>query len=145
MLVKHILDTKARSGTLTIKPGDTISEAAAILSEKRIGALIVSESGETVDGILSERDIVREIGKNGVGCMSDSVSKLMTSTVVACGLNDNVISLMSKMSEGRFRHMPVVKDGKLIGVVSIGDVVKARIDTIEQENAALTDMIHGNV
>ncbi len=145
MLVKHILLSKANTGTLTIKPGDTISEAAGILSEKRIGALIVSETGDTVDGILSERDIVREIGKNGVGCMSDCVRELMTSTVVACGPNDNVIRLMSKMSEGRFRHMPVVEAGKLIGVVSIGDVVKARIDMIEQENAALTDMIHGNV
>jgi len=145
MLVKHILQTKTQTGILTIKPGDTISDAAAILSEKRIGALIVSEAGDTVDGILSERDIVRELGKNGVGCMSDNVSELMTSTVVACSPDDNIIRLMSKMSEGRFRHMPVVEQGKLVGVVSIGDVVKARIDTIEQENAALTDMIHGNV
>lgn len=145
MLVKHILQSKAQMGILTVKPGDTISDAAVILSEKRIGALIVSENGNTIDGILSERDIVREIGKNGVGCMSDSVSKLMTSTVVACGPDDNVIRLMSKMSEGRFRHMPVVDNGKLIGVVSIGDVVKARIESIELENAALTDMIHGNV
>ncbi len=145
MLVKHILDAKSQTGILTIKPGDTISDAAGMLSEKRIGALIVSQSGDTVDGILSERDIVREIGKNGVGCMSDCVSELMTSTVVACGPNDNIISLMSKMSQGRFRHMPVVEGGKLIGVISIGDVVKARIESIEQENAALTDMIHGNV
>lgn len=145
MLVKHILGAKAQQGILTIKPGDTISDAAGILSEKRIGALIVSENGDTIDGILSERDIVREIGKNGVGCMSDCVRELMTSSVVACKPDDNVIRLMSKMSEGRFRHMPVVENGKLIGVVSIGDVVKARIESIEQENAALTDMIHGNV
>ncbi len=145
MQVKHILQSKSVKGILTIKPGATISDAAEILSEKRIGALIVSQNGKSVDGILSERDIVREIGKNGVGCMSDCVSELMTKTVVACGPNDKVLLLMSKMSEGRFRHMPVVEDGELIGVVSIGDVVKARIESIEQENAALTDMIHGNV
>ncbi len=145
MQVRHILQTKSQKGILTIKPEDTISNAAGILSKKRIGALIVSNNGKSVDGILSERDIVREIGKNGVGCMSDCVSKYMTKTVVACGPNDKVILLMSKMSEGRFRHMPVVENGELIGVVSIGDVVKARIESIEQENAALTDMIHGNV
>ncbi|MBL4807951.1 MAG: CBS domain-containing protein [Rhodobacteraceae bacterium] len=145
MLVKQILSSKSQSGILTIKSGDTIELAAGILSEKRIGALIVSENGKSVDGILSERDIVREIGKNGIGCMSDCVRELMTKTVVACGPNDNDVSLMAKMTDGRFRHMPVVEDGILIGVVSIGDVVKARIESIEQENAALTDMIHGNV
>lgn len=145
MLVKNILNTKATGGVLTVKSGDKISDAAKILSEKRIGALIVSDDGNAVDGILSERDIVREIGKNGVGCMSDCVRELMTSTVIACSPDDSVNTLMSKMSEGRFRHMPVVDGGALIGVVSIGDVVKARIEMIEQENSALTDMIHGKV
>lgn len=145
MKVEQLLQSKSLSGVLTVKPGDTISKAAEMLSENRIGALIVSENGEQVDGILSERDIVREIGKNGVGCMSDCTRDLMTSTVVACGPQDSVVSLMSKMSAGRFRHMPVVSEGKLIGVVSIGDVVKARIELIERENAALTDMLHGKV
>ncbi len=145
MKVEQLLQSKSLGGVLTVKPGDTISKAAEMLSENRIGALIVSENGEQVDGILSERDIVREIGKNGVGCMSDCTRDLMTSTVVACGPQDSVVSLMSKMSAGRFRHMPVVSEGKLIGVVSIGDVVKARIELIERENAALTDMLHGKV
>ncbi len=145
MQVKHILQTKDLTGALTIKAGAKINEAAAIMSEKRIGALVVSESGTTVDGILSERDIVRELGKSGAGCLGDTVSSLMTKTVIACRPDEKVISLMAKMTKGRFRHIPVVEDNALIGVVSIGDVVKARIEAIEQENAALTDMIHGNV
>lgn len=145
MQVKHILGTKDLTGALTIKAGAKINQAAAIMSEKRIGALVVSESGTTVDGILSERDIVRELGKTGAGCLDDTVSSLMTKTVIACSPDEKVISLMAKMTKGRFRHIPVVEDGVLIGLVSIGDVVKARIEAIEQENAALTDMIHGNV
>ncbi len=145
MNVKQILQSKPSHTILTIKPEDSISDAAEMLSLNRIGALIVSENGKSVDGILSERDIVREIGKNGVGCMSDCTKELMTANVIACAPSDSVDSLMSKMSEGRFRHMPVVDEGELVGVVSIGDVVKARIEMIEQENAALTDMIHGKV
>jgi len=145
MNVSQILQAKPINEILSIKPGDTVEKAAGMLSEHRIGALIVSEDGALVDGILSERDIVREIGKNGVGCMSNCARDLMTSTVVACSLNDSVVSVMAKMSAGRFRHMPVVNEGALVGVVSIGDVVKARIELIEQENAALTDMIHGKV
>jgi CBS domain-containing protein len=145
MNVSQMLKAKPSNTVLTIKPGDTIEKAAGLLSEHRIGALIVSEDGNIVDGILSERDIVREIGKNGVGCMSNCTRDLMTKTVVACSPSDSVVSLMAKMSTGRFRHMPVVSEGKLVGVVSIGDVVKGRIELIEQENAALTDMLHGKV
>jgi len=145
MNVSQMLKAKPANTILTIKLNDTINQAAEMLSEHRIGALIVSDDGETVDGILSERDIVREIGKNGIGCMSNCACDLMTKTVVACAPSDSVISLMAKMSKGRFRHMPVVNDGKLVGVVSIGDVVKARIELIEQENSALTDMLHGKV
>lgn len=143
MNVSQILQAKPQNNILTIKPSDTIEHAAGMLSEHRIGALIVSEDGKQVDGILSERDIVREIGKNGVGCMSNCTRELMTKTVIACSPSDSIVSLMAKMSTGRFRHMPVVSEGALVGVVSIGDVVKARIELIEQENSALTDMIHG--
>ncbi len=145
MNVSQLLQAKPVVGVLSVKPGDTITQAAELLSQHRIGALIVSENGEQVDGILSERDIVREIGKSGVGCMSNCTRELMTAEVITCTSQDSVVSLMSKMSNGRFRHMPVVDDGKVVGVVSIGDVVKARIQLIEQENAALTDMIHGKV
>lgn len=144
MLVKNILDQKAIGGVLTIKSTDSLMDAAKILSEKRIGALIVSDADGRVDGILSERDIVRELGRSGTGCMDQTVATVMTGKVIACQPTDNVMSVMEKMTEGRFRHMPVIEDGKLSGVVSIGDIVKGRITEIESENSALADMIAGN-
>ncbi len=145
MNVSQMLQAKPSNEILTIKPEDTVTHAAELLSKHRIGALIVSGDGQAVEGILSERDIVREIGKSGIGCMSNCARDLMTTNVISCAPSDSVISLMGKMTSGRFRHLPVVHEGKLVGVVSIGDVVKARIELIEQENAALTDMLHGKV
>jgi len=145
MLVKNILDQKPITGVLTIKSTDTLMVAAQILSEKRIGALIVSDADNRVDGILSERDIVRELGRSGTGCMDQTVATIMTGTVIGCRPNDNLISVMEKMTDGRFRHMPVIEDGALIGVISIGDVVKRRIVQIENENSAMSDMIAGNI
>lgn len=144
MLVKNILDQKPIGGVLTIKSTNSLMDAAKILSEKRIGALIVSDSEGSVDGILSERDIVRELGRSGTSCMTENVASIMTDTVIACHPSDNVMSVMGKMTDGRFRHMPVLDEGKLVGVVSIGDVVKGRIGEIESENSALADMIAGN-
>lgn len=144
MLVKNILDQKPIGGVLTIKSTNSLMDAAKILSEKRIGALIVSDSEGSVDGILSERDIVRELGRSGTACMTENVASIMTDTVIACHPTDNVMSVMGKMTDGRFRHMPVLDEGKLVGVVSIGDVVKGRIGEIESENSALADMIAGN-
>jgi CBS domain-containing protein len=144
MLVKNVLDQKPTGGVMTIKSTNTLMQAAQILSEKRIGALIVSDVEGRVDGILSERDIVRELGRSGTGCMDNTVATVMTGTVIACHSNDNLVSVMGKMTDGRFRHMPVIDDGKLIGVISIGDVVKRRMDEIETENSALADMIAGN-
>lgn len=144
MLVRQILSSKPDMPVLTISPDASISDAAAILAEKRIGALIVSSDGNSVDGILSERDIVREIGERGSGCLVEKVSELMTSSVVGCAPGDTVPSVLEKMTDGRFRHMPVIEDGRMIGVVSIGDAVKARIDEVENENSALTEMIAGH-
>lgn len=145
MLVKEILGQKPVGGVLTIKSSDSLMSAARILSDKRIGALIVSDSNNSVDGILSERDIVRELGKSGAGCMDQDVASIMTGTVIACHPDDNVNGVMGKMTDGRFRHMPVIDGGVLVGVVSIGDLVKARIGEIETENSALADMIAGNI
>jgi CBS domain-containing protein len=143
MLVKQILAGKPQDGIIKIKSTDTVSAAASILAVKKIGALIVSDDGNTVDGILSERDIVREIGTRGVDCMRDEVGQIMTTSVIGCLPGDTVNSIMEKMTDGRFRHMPVIDDGAMIGVISIGDVVKARIAEMESENSALTDMISG--
>lgn len=144
MLVQNILSSKPVTGILTISASKSVADAAAILSEKRIGALIVSEDGQTVAGIISERDIVRRLGSSGPDCLSMRVGDLMTADVVACAPGDSAVSVLERMTAGRFRHMPVVADGKLVGVISIGDVVKARIDEVEHENSALTDMIAGH-
>lgn len=144
MTARHILTGKAENTILTIKPDATVQDAAQILSEKRIGALIVSRDGQSLDGMLSERDIVRELGRRGPQCMQDKVDLLMTADVITASPGDTVVALLGKMTEGRFRHLPVVEDGKLIGVISIGDAVKRRIEEVEFENTALTDMIAGH-
>lgn len=143
MLVRQILSEKGSSAVETVKSGVTIAEACKILSGKRIGALIVSADGERVDGVLSERDIVRELGKVGADCLSRKVGDMMTADVIGCTPGETAVSVLQRMTAGRFRHMPVLEDGKLAGVISIGDVVKARMSEIEMENTALADMIRG--
>ncbi len=141
MTVRKILQGKGTDNIITAKPDDSVESVAALLAENRIGAVIVSASGENVEGILSERDIVRALGTQGVGCMQQEARELMTAKVESCGIDDTAMSVMERMTQGRFRHMPVVDDGKLIGVISIGDAVKARISEIQNENQALTGMI----
>lgn len=143
MIVKQILAQKGSNRVETISPNATISEAAQILSKKKIGALIVSADGAAVAGIISERDIVRELGVSGDACLTGNVVTIMTANVVGCSPADNAVKILDTMTKGRFRHMPVIVDGKLAGVISIGDVVKARIAEIEMENTALADMIRG--
>lgn len=141
MIVRNIIGTKQIRQILTVKPSDTIKTATEILAKNRIGAVIVSGDGEIVDGILSERDIVRALGTAGAGVLTSQVDELMTSSVIGCHPDDTANSVMEKMSEGRFRHMPVIENNRMVGVISIGDVVKARITEIQQENSALTGMI----
>lgn len=145
MLVQQILASKPVKTIMTIGPDKTVKDAIAILSENRIGALIVSRTGEDVAGIISERDVVRELGHRGTSSLEDAIGTAMTSNVISCAPTDTAVGVLEKMTNGRFRHMPVQDGGKLVGVISIGDVVKARIDEIEQENSALTDMIAGAV
>ncbi|MEL6679588.1 MAG: CBS domain-containing protein [Pseudomonadota bacterium] len=142
MLVQHILDGKP-AGVETIAPTATIKDAADILSSRKIGALVVSEDGTTLRGILSERDIVRELGARGADCLTDEVRDLMTAKVESCIAAEPTDAVLERMTSGRFRHMPVVDDGKVTGIISIGDVVKARIEMMESENLALTEMIKG--
>ena len=110
MLVSQILSAKAVGGVQTIKPSTTVSDAASELSTKRIGALVVSDDGKVAAGILSERDIVRELGKRGPVCMSDTVADLMTKNPVTCAPDDTADAVLAKMTEGRFRHLPVVEN-----------------------------------
>ncbi len=144
MTVRQILKAKPTHDILTIKPDMTVAEAAAILSEKRIGALIVSKDGQSLDGMLSERDVVRELGKEGKEVLDRKVSELMTAKVITASPDLMASKVLQMMTEGRFRHMPVMEGGKMVGVISIGDVVKDRIQEVEAENSALTEMIVGH-
>jgi CBS domain-containing protein len=131
MIVAHILASKGRD-VATTTADKTISEVVAELSARKIGALVVVERGR-VTGIVSERDIVKAIGLRGAGILDDLVSSIMTRDVVTCRESDTINGVMSRMTRRRFRHMPVVEDGDLVGIVSIGDVVKARIEEVEYE------------
>ena len=145
MLVHQILRAKTRGaeGVLSITPDRSVAEAARILSEHRVGALVVSPDGARISGILSERDIVRETGRRGPSCLDDSVSALMTAQVVTCEPDELADAVLGKMTAHRCRHMPVVRDGRMIGLISIGDVVKARLDELSMEKEALKGMIMG--
>ncbi|SLN38745.1 Hypoxic response protein 1 [Falsiruegeria litorea R37] len=144
MLVRAILNSKSGSGVVTVKTSTSVADAAKILSEKRIGTVVVSDDGETPAGILSERDIVRELAKSGSGCLTQAVSTYMTSELVTCTSDSSVQDVLAQMTEGRFRHMPVVEDGKLIGIVTLGDAVKAQLAEVAMEKDALAGMIMGH-
>ncbi|MGR3837124.1 MAG: CBS domain-containing protein [Cognatishimia sp.] len=144
MLVQQILKSKGDTGVMTVAPGSLVQDAAKILAEKRIGTVVVSADGKAAVGILSERDIVRELAKRGASCMSDSVDNVMTANPVTCGLGDSADSVLERMTEGRFRHMPVCEDGEMVGLVTLGDVVKARLSEVSMEKDALEGMIMGH-
>lgn len=143
MNVAAILRHKPVQTVETISPSAQLSDAAAVLSAKRYGALVCSTDGETVEGMISERDIVRVLGVDGPSCMDRSIASVMTKTVKTCAPEDTVEDVLHRMSNGRFRHMPVVVEGKMVGLVSLGDIVKERIDMLEHEASALTEMIKG--
>lgn len=144
MLVHQILKLKADDGVVTVAPGATIASVAELLSARRIGAVIVSPDGKHVEGIVSERDIVRELGRQGAACLPTKIDAIMTKAIIGCTRNDSAVDILEKMTEGRFRHMPVMDGDVMIGLISIGDVVKARLDELHMEKEALTGMIMGN-
>ena len=144
MLVSQILKSKGDTGVMTVAPGSKVQEAAKVLADKRIGTVVVSPDGKAAVGILSERDIVRGLSKVGAHCLSDDVDGLMTRDPVTCRLDDTADMILAKMTEGRFRHMPVVEDGAMVGLVTLGDVVKARLSELAMEKDALEGMIMGH-
>ncbi|SFI60272.1 CBS domain-containing protein [Celeribacter neptunius] len=144
MIVGQILKAKAIEETITIRPDMTVGEAAELLSSRKIGAVIVATDPKKPEGILSERDIVRELGKIGSEVLVHKVSDFMTSKLTSCKSDDTALAVLERMSTGRFRHMPVIENGEMIGLVSIGDVVKARLDELAMENNALEGMIMGH-
>jgi CBS domain-containing protein len=135
--------SKGTSDVMTVPPGTLVSEVTKILSEKRIGGLVVSADGKTALGILSERDIVREIGRRGQSCLGDRVEDMMTAEIVTCSRSDRADSVLATMTSGRFRHMPVVEEGEMVGLITIGDVVKYRLSELAMEKDALEGMIMG--
>lgn len=132
MSVAAILNGKGHD-TITMQEDALLSEVCETLAKYKIGAVVVCDAGKTIRGIVSERDIVRVIGGQGPEALKSTVASVMTREVVTCTEESSVNEVMSRMSQGRFRHMPVVKDGKLAGVISIGDVVKYRIAQVEME------------
>ena len=143
MLVSQILKSKANDAVLTIRPDATVAEAARMLSERRIGSLVVSADGRHALGILSERDIVREIGRRGPACLEDRAESMMTRDLITCTRGDSADDVLATMTRGRFRHLPVVENEEMVGLISIGDVVKARLSELSMEKDALEGMIKG--
>lgn len=141
MIVSHILDQKGRD-VATIAPGKTMADLVAILGSRRYGALVVAEADGNILGIVSERDVVKVLARDGAGALNDPVSKHMTTKVITCTATDTIEVVMQSMTNGRFRHMPVSTNGKLDGIISIGDVVKARIEQMAQESQALREYIN---
>lgn len=143
MLVQQILKSKADDGVVTVAPQSRVSEAAALMAARGIGALVVSGDGKRAEGIISERDLVRSLGRRGPVCLNDTVASMMTRDPETCALDEAVESVMTRMTEGRFRHLPVVEGGEMVGLISIGDVVKARLTELAMEKDALEGMIKG--
>ena len=142
MNVETILRTKGRAVT-TIRLGETVGAAIEMLVSRNIGALVASEDSEKVEGIISERDIVNALARHGAGLLSLTVAQVMTRPVVTCDPAESVGELMAEMTNRRIRHLPVVQDGRLCGIVSIGDLVKNRLDEIEYEASSLRSFIAG--
>ncbi len=132
MTVAAILSEKGRD-VVTATPDQTVGEICAVLTEMKIGAIVVHDPDDAIVGILSERDIVHVIASNGTDALVMPVKSVMTAKVMTCSEDETIIAVMERMTRGRFRHMPVVRDGALIGVVSIGDLVKFRIEQAERE------------
>ena len=140
MTVKAILAQKG-SDVATIEPTVTLAHATKLLAERRIGAVLILGIEGRVAGILSERDIVRVLAERGAAALDDRVDQVMTRRVFTCSEGDTVAQVMEQMTAGKFRHVPVVEEGKLVGIISIGDVVKHRVHEIESESNALREYI----
>ncbi len=140
MHVANILKVKG-TDVVTIGPDETVAATARLLNVKRIGAALVCDASSKVVGVISERDIIRGVAVNGERALEMQVRDLMTSEVIACKPTDTIAEVMKMMTMRRFRHMPVIEDGELMGIISIGDVVKNRIEEAEMETRVLRDYV----
>ncbi|QIM21945.1 CBS domain-containing protein [Phycicoccus sp. HDW14] len=139
----RIADVVKRKGgdVVTVRPDATVTELLALLSEHRIGAVVVSDDGEAVHGIVSERDVVRHLHTDGAGLLEAPVRQIMTAEVHTCTPDDSLEDMASRMTDRRIRHVPVLQGDRLAAIVSIGDIVKFRIDTLQTERDQLRDYI----
>jgi CBS domain-containing protein len=142
MTVKQILDEKGRE-VVTVNPSMGTEDAIKFLADNKIGAVVVTGSGGKIAGILSERDIVRAVAAKGADALTKPISSIMTSKVTTCGESHSINQVMELMTNGRFRHLPVEEDGKLVGIISIGDVVRRRIEDVEREAEDIKAYIAG--
>ena len=140
MTVSIILAGKGRE-VVTLEPSASLGEAVSLLAEKRIGAALILGADRRIAGIISERDIVRALAERGAAVLDEPVSGTMTRKVETCNESETVSNIMERMTAGKFRHMPVVDQGRLVGVVSIGDIVKHRLHEMERESVAMRDYI----
>jgi len=140
MTVKLILDSKG-SDVATIAPTADLASAVKLLAKHRIGALFVIGPDQRVAGIISERDIIHGLADLGAAALEQAIGQVMTRKVVTCTCAEAISNVMELMTAGKFRHLPIVEDGRLIGILSIGDIVKHRLQEIEAESAALRDYI----
>jgi len=140
MLVSNLLEQKG-DGVATVPSTASVATVVAELARHGVGALVVSSDGETIDGIVSERDIVRRLSELRMALLSEPVSSIISTAVRTCTPEDDVATIMSLMTDQRIRHVPVVEDGKLCGIVSIGDVVKSRIGELERDRSELLEYI----
>jgi CBS domain-containing protein len=143
MRIHEVLAGKPLQQVITVRPEATVRELIALLAEHNVGALVVSEDGNDVAGIVSERDVVRHL-KEDESVLDSAVSTIMTSEVQTCTRDQRINDLMQVMTTGRFRHIPVVEDGRLVGIVSIGDVVKHRMSELEFERDQLDSYVHSS-
>ncbi|NED98913.1 CBS domain-containing protein [Phytoactinopolyspora halotolerans] len=140
MHVSDLLRTKG-SSVVTVRPDDDVRTLLSVLAQHHIGAVVVSADGAAIDGIVSERDVARALDRDGAAVLSGAVSSIMTADVRICEPDTHLDELSQVMTEGRFRHVPVVVDGRMVGIVSIGDVVKSRITELEVERDSLSSYI----
>lgn len=143
MLVRHIVSVSG-ADVATTRPDATIADAAKLLKERNVGALVITTEDGRLAGILSERDLVRGLPDHGADLLALKVKDRMTAEVTTCTLDDRVDAIMKLMTDGRFRHLPVVEEGKLVGIISIGDVVKSRLEELESETTTLREYIAGS-
>lgn len=143
MLIGQILSSKGKD-IVSTQAEATVADVVALLAEKKIGAVVVTDHGGGLCGIISERDVARGLAEHGARLLDMKVGNIMTRDVVTCSPDDGIERLMSEMTEGRFRHLPVVSGDKLIGIISIGDVVKHRLHELEREADQLHDYIAGS-